>query len=93
MLEDDGGVLSAVVNAASLALADACIEMRDYPVSCILVCVHDNSLLSMNRAYVCVKILMKHTWMCVCYHTDAYFHAMVDYVMLIIHYLSYHNIL
>eukprot|EP01133_Synstelium_polycarpum_P003728 gene3728-4297_t len=45
VLNDDGGVLEAAITAASMALADAGVEMYDMVAACSSVCVGDNVLL------------------------------------------------
>lgn len=44
VLQSDGGVLSAAINAASLALADASIPMLDYVCSCSAGILQDRVL-------------------------------------------------
>ncbi len=47
LLQDDGGVIPASINAATLALIDAGIAMEDYLVSCNVGYLEKTALLGM----------------------------------------------
>lgn len=49
ILSDDGGVLSAAINAASLALIDAGIPMKDFIVSCSVGFIDKTPVLDLNH--------------------------------------------
>jgi len=50
ILQADGGNLSACINAATLALIDAGVSMRDYVCSCTSTCYDDTTLLDVNHS-------------------------------------------
>jgi exosome complex component RRP41 len=48
ILQADGGNYSACINAATLALLDAGIPMKDYVCSCAVSFINDSALLDIN---------------------------------------------
>ena len=50
VVQRDGGVLSACINAASMALVNAGIAMRDFVVACSIGVLAKTTMLDLNRA-------------------------------------------
>ena len=48
MLQSDGGNLSACINAATLAMIHAGIQMKDYVSSCVVSYIDGNPLMDIN---------------------------------------------
>jgi exosome complex component RRP41 len=49
VLQADGGEAVAAINAATLALIDAGVAMRDYVVACSVGCLDGTNVLDINR--------------------------------------------
>ena len=50
VLQSDGGILSACINAATLALIDAGIPMKDYVCACTASLIYDIPLVDVSHA-------------------------------------------